>query len=92
MNPLARFLIDRLKRPFKKEQEFFDCESALNELGYWLLVRPAGYPREKMPMTTTQQECEFVEEFEIYDINIKGQAIYEVYFDYKIAAYKELPT
>lgn len=73
MNPLAAYLVSVLKRQATCEtREYIDAEMALNELGYWMLTRPASYPRDKMPPCKISQECVVVNEFPMYTPAIEG--------------------
>lgn len=67
MNPLANYLLCVLKREkTNATRAYQESESALEELGYWCLVRTDGCKRESMPSCKISVECRLVDTFPSY--------------------------
>lgn len=67
INPLADYLLAELKRQeHDTTRRYLECAWALNDLGYWLLTRPAGYSIEDMrriDRSDIAEECTLVDSF-----------------------------
>lgn len=88
-DPLAAYLLSVMKREATNaSRRYLSCELALMELGYWLLTRPAGYSRDKMPPCKISVECELVEEYLTYTPAFAGISGFDttvgVYADPKV--------
>ena len=72
MNPLARYLVNKLAKIDHNSLMAGRIEMALVEFGYWIMKRPNDYEWAEMPSTSVLKECELIVEFNTDDEYMMG--------------------